>query len=61
MIFLFFIYRFIAYISQQISDLLSLEWCVHGKQNLSSKRTSVAIINHQTDIDTLGHYYYYKI
>lgn len=49
--------RLIAYFGQQISDLLSLEWCLHGKQNLSSTRTRVAIINYQTDIDTLGYYY----
>jgi len=46
--------RSIAYFGQQISDLLSLEWHLQGKQNLSSKRTRVAIVNYQTDIDTLG-------
>ncbi|XP_025204428.1 uncharacterized protein LOC112601175 [Melanaphis sacchari] len=46
--------RLIAYFGQQISDLLSLEWCLHGKKNLSSTRARVAIINYQTDIDTLG-------
>ncbi|XP_027842579.2 uncharacterized protein LOC114123711 [Aphis gossypii] len=46
--------RLIAYFGQQISDLLSLEWCLHGKKNLSSTRTRVALINYQTDIDTLG-------
>lgn len=54
-------YRLIAYFGQQISDLLSLEWSLHGKQNLSSKRTRVAIMNYQTDIDTLGYYFYYFI
>lgn len=44
----------IAYFGQQISDLLSIEWRLHGKQNLSSTRARVAIINYQTDIDTLG-------
>lgn len=51
-------YRFIAYFGQQISDLLSLEWHLQGKQNLSSKRTRVAIVNYQTDIDTLGTYFH---
>lgn len=51
------VYRLIAYFGQQISDFLSLEWNLRGKQNLSSKRTRVAIINYQTDIDTLGYYY----
>lgn len=46
--------RLIAYFGQQISDLLSIEWILRGKQNLSSTRTRVAIINYQTDIDTLG-------
>ncbi|XP_060865943.1 uncharacterized protein LOC132941789 [Metopolophium dirhodum] len=46
--------RLIAYFGQQISDLLSIEWCLYGKQNLSSTRARVAIINYQTDIDTLG-------
>lgn len=46
--------RLIAYFGQQISDLLSLEWCLHGKKNLSSTRARVALINYQTDIDTLG-------
>jgi len=53
--------RLIAYFGQQISDLLSIEWCLHGKQNLSSTRPRVAIINYQTDIDTLGYYYYLKL
>lgn len=48
--------RLIAYFGQQISDLLCVEWCLHGKQNLSLKRTRVAIINYQTEIDTLGYY-----
>jgi len=50
--------RLIAYFGQQISDLLSIEWRLHRKQNLSSTRTRVAIINYQTDIDTLGNCYY---
>lgn len=49
-------YRLISYFGQQISDLLSLEWNLHGKEHLLSKRTRVAIMNHQTDIYTLGYY-----
>lgn len=56
--FVIYFCRLIAYFGQQISDLLSIEWCLHGKQNLSSTRTRLAIINYQTDIDTLGYYYY---
>ncbi|VVC24302.1 Hypothetical protein CINCED_3A003734 [Cinara cedri] len=46
--------RLIAYFGQQISDLLCIEWRLRGKKNLKSKRSRVAIINYQTDIDILG-------
>jgi len=52
-------FRLIAYFGEQISYLLSVEWHLLGKQNLSSKRTRVAIMNRQNSIDTLGCYYYY--
>ncbi|XP_050442362.1 uncharacterized protein LOC126846683 [Adelges cooleyi] len=46
--------RLIAYFGQQISDLLSVEWRVYGKQNLINKRRRVVLINHQDFIDALG-------